>query len=60
MPYIRVHTLKTALKHVSWSKIFKEAQLLNQDDPILSVYMVNPLNVKKLPKFKNLPIALKF
>lgn len=32
---------------------------LNQGSPILNVYMVKPSTLSKLPKFKNLPIALK-
>lgn len=46
MPHICVQTWKNALKHVSLSIIFKKVNQLNQDSPILNVYMVNSLHIK--------------
>lgn len=45
MPYICVQTLKSALKHVSWSTIFKVNQL-NQGSPIPNVYVETSLHIK--------------
>jgi hypothetical protein len=38
--------------------MFKKVKKLNQDKPVLSVY-INPLSIKELPVFKNLTTALK-